>query len=360
MVTRTRDWGEILKVLKVRNAHQALAEGLRLLETTGYRRPSRYGDVILSPEPVATVYSHPRERVVWYQERDYNVAFCLYESLWMLAGRRDVAPLLRYVSDFDKFSDDGKTLHSAYGFRWRKHFGFDQLEAIFKMLHANPDDRRAVLQIWDVTADLNVMSKDIPCNDMVTFQIGKDGELNITVFCRSNDIIWGAYYANAFQFSFLQEYMASRLGCAVGTYTQISVNYHAYVDKFDKYRGKFWTPDMAGMPSSILHHYPMIPPLVDVDWHLTPLLDQVDAGKIVYSPQDPEWVDTAKRVFSAHQQYKELSAPENFRIALTGLASSLNYDWVISMEQWIERRHTKWLAKQEASCTGSKKPGVTK
>jgi hypothetical protein len=52
--------------------------------------------------------------------------------------------------------------------------------------------------------------------------------LDMTVCCRSNDLIWGAHGANAVHFSVLQEYVAARVGCEVGTMYQLSNNYHAY------------------------------------------------------------------------------------------------------------------------------------
>jgi hypothetical protein len=58
--------------------------------------------------------------------------------------------------------------------------------------------------------------------------------LDITVCCRSNDIVWGAYGANACQFSVLQEYLAARLDVGVGTYVQFSNNYHCYEDQWNK------------------------------------------------------------------------------------------------------------------------------
>jgi hypothetical protein len=50
----------------------------------------------------------------------------------------------------------------------------------------------------------------------------------MTVFCRSNDLIWGAYGANAVHMSILQEYVACGLARPVGHYWQVSNNYHVY------------------------------------------------------------------------------------------------------------------------------------
>ena len=109
------------------------------------------------------------------------------------------------------------------------------------MLRADPDSRRAVLQIWDAEADLGVPSKDIACNTQAMFKV-RGGQLNMLVSNRSNDIVWGCYGANAVQFSMLLEYMAARIGVAPGTYRQVSDSFHAYHDTWpedQRYRRAF-------------------------------------------------------------------------------------------------------------------------
>ena len=78
--------------------------------------------------------------------------------------------------------------------------------------------------------------KDYPCNTQIYFW-ERRGELNMTVTNRSNDMIWGAYGANAVHMSVLLEYMAAMLGYAVGTYYQFSNNLHAYTDVLKKLEG---------------------------------------------------------------------------------------------------------------------------
>lgn len=228
-----------MRVINARNVHQALPLGMHLLSQIGERSPSRAGDVIVAPCPVATVYERPTERVMFHAWRDANPFFHLYESLWMLAGRHDVAPLANYVERMRTFSDDGESFNAAYGSRWRLHEGRDQLVEIAARLRRDPLDRRAVLQIWDASRDLwserhdPYTGRDAACNLVATFQTRR-GRLDMTVHCRSNDILWGCYGANAVHFSMLQEYVASSVGCPVGTYTQVSVNWHAYDAEWER------------------------------------------------------------------------------------------------------------------------------
>jgi thymidylate synthase len=172
------------------------------------------------------------------------------ESLWMLAGRGDAAFLNRYVKDFgERFAESDGLIHGAYGKRWRSYFWYndgtpgiqplDQLKAVLDELKRDPMSRRVVIQMWDAEADLGAQKKDLPCNThvypRVRFDDGvQDWVLDITVCCRSNDIIWGAYGANAVHFSVLQEYLAAGIGVKIGIMYQISNNFHAYVDILSK------------------------------------------------------------------------------------------------------------------------------
>lgn len=217
-------------VIHARNVNEALTIGIGHVLASGIALPSRAGAVLEMPCPVATVYTRPEERVLLSAARDANPFFHLFESFHMLAGRCDVETLVYFNKRMAEYSDDGINITgSAYGYRWRHHFNFDQLEATIKTLKADPRTRRVVIQHW-LAADLtNMASKDIPCNTAV-FVDTRDGRLNIMVTCRSNDMIWGAYGANAVHFSILQEYLAARVGVPMGRYTQVSNNFHAYAE----------------------------------------------------------------------------------------------------------------------------------
>ena len=234
-----------MKVLDVRNVDEAYRRGLELLKEEGVRSTSRAGDVIVHPEPVCTVYRYPNERVLHDRVRDANPFFHLMEALWMLSGSRDARWLDRFVRDFSsRYAEDDGQMHGAYGYRWRRHFcdasdeSIDQLKIVGLMLSTDHDTRRAALAMWDPVADLGMDKRDIPCNTHVYFQtdprLGYESVLNMTVCCRSNDIIWGAYGANAVHMSVMGEVVAGLAGMKLGTYRQISNNYHAYMDLFDK------------------------------------------------------------------------------------------------------------------------------
>lgn len=332
-----------MRVLTVRNVNIAFPQAIRLILDEGVKRGSRNGPVLVMPGPVTTVYTHPCERVLFDPDRDCNPFFHLYESLWMLAGRNDLAPLVRYAKNIASYSDDGETVNgSAYGYRWRHHFEDDQLEQIIKMLSANPEDRRAVLQMWDASYDLGSASKDIPCNMMATFQRDHEGKLDVTVFCRSNDIIWGAYGANAVQFGTLLEYMACRIGCQVGVYRQVSVNWHAYLATLLPMAHKAHVTPEDPYAESV-RNIPMssTPPL---DGRIAELLADADTGFIrPHAYSGDLFIETAYQVLRAHHIWKNRVAPERYTDALIALSfADASVDWVRAAREWIQRRQAKW------------------
>jgi thymidylate synthase len=335
-----------MRVIRAKNVQAALKEATKVLRNETIKRNSRNGVVFRHPELVTTVYESPCERVLFWPQRDANPFLHLYESLWMLDGRNDIAPLLKFTKQFAEYSDDGITQHGAYGFRWRKHFGKDQLVSIIGRLRGIEDDRRSVLDIWDATEDLDRNGKDVPCNLSVTFEV-LDGRLNMAVFCRSNDIIWGAYGANAVHFSMLQEYMAMKIGVAVGIYTQISANWHAYEGELLNRVKDLWkengynsidpyiTRDFVPMPSDVDEVIPLLLHFVDFD-------DFNDDFKM-----NSYWSEMVYAMFKAHYLWRTLLPPEKFEAPLEILSDRFlnRADWICAGKEWIERRKQNWLEK---------------
>jgi hypothetical protein len=219
-----------MHVISRRNVNDNYPDGLWHLKIDGEMQESRNGPVIVAPGPVVNVYHNPRERVLFDSVRDANPFFHFFEALWMLAGRNDVEYVGNIVKRMYEYSDDGRFLQGAYGYRWRHEFGYDQLNSIINQLQKDPDSRRAVLTMWNPSFDHNG-GKDIPCNTHAYISItyrNTEPEVDLTVCCRSNDAIWGCYGANVVHMSFMQEYIACALNMNVGRYTQFSNNFHVY------------------------------------------------------------------------------------------------------------------------------------
>lgn len=343
-----------MKVIRVRNVHQALPEALHQLRACGLKRGSRNGPVIVFPEPVTTVYERPEERVLFWPERDANPFFHLYESLWMLAGRNDVEGVAHYVNRMRSFSDDGVTFHGAYGYRWRHQFDKDQLPLIIEALKADHDDRRQVLSMWDARADLGRKGKDLPCNLQALFQVAVDGRLDMTVTNRSNDLIWGAYGANGVHFSVLHEFMARAIGVPVGVYRQVSNNLHAYVQVLEQVAS---LADAAKDPlTAPAARFPLCPyergevepfPLMTLPWReWLGELDMFLSDPGVIGLRDPFFRRVASPILRAHAAYKEGSGEERYNTALDILSDCKATDWHAACVQWLERRWSAYLARK--------------
>lgn len=321
-----------MRIIQAYNVSQALAAGIRNILTEGIPEQSRNGAVLVAPNPVTTIYHNPVQRVLFSPTRDANPFFHLMESLWMLAGRNDVAFPLYFNSRFGAFSDDGETFHGAYGHRWINHFGFDQLDTIVEILTKDPNSRRAVLSMWDARADLDPdAGADVPCNTQAYFDL-RGGVLNMTVVNRSNDAIWGAYGANAVHFSVLLEVLAARLGVPVGQYRQMSNNLHIYtdvfsIDKLNAIEGEAGLASVAGYPQTL--------PMVDLDWAewRAELLRFMDDPENFDNSPSRFFQDVARPVFQAWHERKTKKGD-----GLYWAHSIAAQDWGRACIEWIRRR----------------------
>ncbi len=224
-------------VIDAVNVNDALDTGIAAILEHGEPLESRAGATLEIPMPVTTVYRKPWERVLISKARDANPFFHLMESLWILAGRNDVNFLTEFNSRMVDYSDDGSTFNAPYGYRLRNGVNsqWDQLESVIQILKEDPLSRQAVCQIWD-DVDLHKKTYDKACNMQIVFRI-RNGHLCMTVYNRSNDMVWGAYGANVVQFSMIQEYVAAHLGLPLGTYSQVSNSFHVYTEGAG---GKVW------------------------------------------------------------------------------------------------------------------------
>lgn len=309
-----------------RNVAEAYPLILSELAAWGVERGSRAGDVVAFDEPVLLKTAVPTERVLLDPGRRANPFLHLMESLWMLAGRQDYTWLDQFVSDFSKrFGEADGHGHGAYGHRWRHHFaGRDQLEMVVEMLRKNPDNRRVVIQMWDPVVDLGVAAKDLPCNTSIYPRI-VDGALQLTICCRSNDIIWGMLGSNIVHFSILQEYLAGRIGVSIGPLHQLANNCHAYTDQWAK----------VGVPEPVVQVYPDTIPIGDNwamwDEDLTVFMDSPDQPHSYYN----EWFhETAHRMYMAHRLCREHQFDQAISYADAVSAS----DWRLAARTWIKAR----------------------
>lgn len=336
------------------NINDATAKGIRHLLDHGIEEPSRNGKVLVAPEPVTTVYLNPQQRVLFSPKRNANPFFHLMESLWMLAGRNDIAWPAKFNARFIDYSDDGKSQFGAYGWRWREFFGYDQLQKIIYELKFKSDSRRCVLSMWNAYeldeyedesvpllshCDLFVAThggKDVPCNTHAYFDC-RGGKLNMTVCNRSNDIIWGAYGANAVHFSILQEYMAIKIGVPVGQYRQMSNNFHAYLDVYNRDALEAIADDSENHDEYALHRHAL---------SYVPLMDHPDEPfeKNINYFLDQKLTDGRSKFLTGVAEpmlwaWEHRNA--NTKLSLNYINSMLDCDWKFAAEQWLIRKEAR-------------------
>lgn len=237
----------------IKLSQDILKEGV-FRETRGFR-------CLEFPYPVTVCLLNPLDRYVTIPARKWNKVLPFAELAWLLMGYNDLDVLPgNYVKNLYNFSDNGRTWRAGYGPRIRFMNGFktdydigskldgnivsgyigmtDQLKYVVDVLNKDPYSRQAVIEIADPVKDnfdedgnLKV-TKDQPCTRLLNFQ-NRNGALDLTVYMRSNDLIWGFSAVNVFNFTFMLEIVAGMVGLPVGNYYHVANNLHVYEDKMD-------------------------------------------------------------------------------------------------------------------------------
>jgi len=179
-----------------------------------------------------TRLERPLERYLFVPGRNNDVFAQVAETIWVLAGRDDIAWLERYLPRAPQFSDDGTTWRAAYGPRLRNWNGRDQINEVRRLLSEDRSSRRAVTSLFDPARDF-IQSKDIPCTNWLGWII-RDDFLHMNVVLRSNDVLWGFSGVNSFEWSVLQEMLAFWLGAEVGAADYFAMSLHLYDRHVDR------------------------------------------------------------------------------------------------------------------------------
>lgn len=166
--------------------------------------------------------------------RKIPVKLFVAEQVWFLSGTRKPEIFLRdYTKIWDLFTNPADVVTVAYGYRWRKHFGRDQLALLIELLEKEPSSRHGVIVTWDPAIDGLSLSKkkNVPCPYTFTVNI-IGGRLHLHNMIRSNDIMLGCP-ADVAGFALLQCILAQRLGVKPGIYSHSISNAHIYGNHYD-------------------------------------------------------------------------------------------------------------------------------
>jgi thymidylate synthase len=233
--------------------NSALVGLAQLLLECGVERATRGETCIELPAPICITITNPLSRIITIKERGWNIFLPYAESLWLASGRNNLDFIEYYLPKMAQFSDDNRYIRGGYGPRLRHYNGstadyknpasgrspksVDQFRYIEECFKKDPFTRQGIIDIGDPVKDsfggngnLKV-TKDIPCTRTLTFQRSVAGKLNLTVYMRSNDLIWGTTGVNIFNYTFMQVYFAAILGLEVGHYYHIVNNLHYYPNR---------------------------------------------------------------------------------------------------------------------------------
>lgn len=168
------------------------------------------------------------------------------EIAWFLKGSDDVTWLEeRDVRIWSPFAINGQ-IENAYGFRWRRAFGRDQIGKAVTALKANSSDRQCYISAWDPGKDgLGATGKNFPCPVGFTLNI-INGELHSTYLLRSSDVFVGLPYdimGHAMLMAIIAGWIDKRL--TLGSLTVTMAHPHMYEDHWDMARECLQRPNLA-------------------------------------------------------------------------------------------------------------------
>lgn len=158
--------------------------------------------------------------------------FCA-EIVWFISGHKHAGFLQQFTKGWDEFLEPDGTIETAYGYRWRHHFGRDQLLDLVEHLRAEPTSRQGVVMMWDPSSDglIAPKKKNVPCPFCWTANI-IGGKLNLHIVIRSNDMVLGNPNDIA-DYALLQAMLAQELGVAIGKLTVSISHAHIYENQFE-------------------------------------------------------------------------------------------------------------------------------
>ncbi|KFH18457.1 thymidylate synthase [Brucella abortus] len=160
--------------------------------------------------------------------RRYFPRVAAAEVAWQFMGTKDPAFIVGKAPKlWEKFVEDGE-LKTAYGYRWREHFGRDQLALAIRELRDNPTNRQLYISAWDPAADGlgGPQPKNIPCP--VGFSLTRtEDRLHCSVFIRSSDVFVGLPY-DVMGYALTLDAVAASAGLIPGTLHVTLAHPHYY------------------------------------------------------------------------------------------------------------------------------------
>ncbi len=263
----------------MRSIYEAIKSYGKLVETSKGRTIELTGMLLQ--------INNPRARLSRTETRGRPFS-CLGELCWYLAGSNSANFITYYIPEYIKDSG-GDVIYGAYGprfFRWR---GLDQMKNITELLENRPNARRAVIQLFD-SKDLIGNHKDIPCTCILQVLI-RNYKLDMITYMRSNDIYKGLPH-DIFSFTMIQEIFARILSIDVGVYKHLVGSIHLYEENngvMEQFMNEGFQSTLLPMPQMpIADPRPAIKILLQAE---SSIRNGKDFDEFRFRQLDPYWAD---------------------------------------------------------------------
>jgi thymidylate synthase len=219
-------------VFKAESFYECYRDSLNHLFKHGIENEAR-GTKSMELLDVALEISDPTQCLYLNKVRGSQKKYIAAELLWYYMGRNDVKFISKWAKFWESIQNPDGTANSAYGhliFSSKNSHGFSQYQWAMQSLLSDKNTRQAVMH-FNAPVHQYSGNKDFVCTMYANLHI-RNNKLNMTVFMRSNDAIWGTPTDVAF-FCSLQMQMLSQLKqfypeLELGSYTHVANSYHVY------------------------------------------------------------------------------------------------------------------------------------
>ena len=197
------------------------------------------------------------------------------EVAWYLRGEQDATFIRKYAPLWDKFVEpigDVEGVKAAYGYRWRSHFGRDQIRLAVEALKRDPSDRRCYVSAWDPAEDgLGALGqRNVPCPAAFTFSV-LGGELHSSIILRSSDVFVGLPY-DVMGHALLMDAVAHELRLRPGVMHVTLAHAHLYESHWE-------------LTAEMMKQEPVVPPMPLPGWTLSQIERDPDDYVVRYAEE---------------------------------------------------------------------------
>lgn len=160
----------------------------------------------------------------------------IYELLWFLRGDTNVKYLKEHgVTIWDEWAGEEGELGPVYGKQWRAWTTgdgktIDQISQVISRIKENPDDRRLLVNAWNVT-EVERMALP-PCHCLFQFYVSQ-GKLSCQLYQRSADAFLGIPF-NTASYALLTLMAAQVTGLAAGEFIHTFGDVHIYLNHLEQ------------------------------------------------------------------------------------------------------------------------------